>query len=44
VMDRLQRTGFLNHLSGEVYLTHYQAVAALAPDILALSKDSTPTR
>ena len=44
VMDRLQRTGFLSHLSGEVYLTHYQAVAALAPDILALSKDSTPTR
>ena len=44
VMDRLQRTGFLNHLSGEVYLTHYQAVAALAPDILALSKDGRPTR
>ena len=44
VMDRLQRTSFLSHLSGEVYLTHYQAVAALAPDILAFSKDITPTR
>lgn len=44
VMDRLQRTGFLNHLSGEVYLTHYQAVAALAPDILAFSKDGAATR
>ncbi|MEN9794910.1 MAG: hypothetical protein RJA17_1450, partial [Pseudomonadota bacterium] len=36
-----QRTGFLGHLSGQVYLTHYQAVAALAPDILALSKSGT---
>ena len=44
VMDRLQRTGFLNHLSGEVYLTHYQAVATLAPDILAFSKDGAATR
>jgi SulP family sulfate permease len=42
VMDRLQRTGFLGHLSGQVYLTHYQAVAALAPDILALSKNGMP--
>ena len=44
VMDRLQRTGFLSHLSGEVYLTHYQAVATLAPDILAFSKDGAATR
>ncbi len=31
VMDRLQTTDFLQHLSGQVFLTHYQAVAALAP-------------
>ena len=30
VMDRLQRTDFLQHLSGRVFLTHHQAVQALA--------------
>jgi SulP family sulfate permease len=34
VMDRLQRTDFLKDLSGRVFLTHYQAVAALTPDVL----------
>ena len=34
VMDRLQRTDFLQHLSGQVFLTHYQAVAALTPQLL----------
>jgi SulP family sulfate permease len=34
VMDRLQKTDFLKHLSGQVFLTHYQAVAALTPQIL----------
>ncbi len=34
VMDRLQATGFLRHLSGQVFLTHFQAVAALAPEVL----------
>jgi len=29
VMDRLQRTDFLRHLSGRVFLTHHQAVQAL---------------
>ncbi len=33
VMDRLQRTGFLPHLSGQVYLSHFQAMADLAPEI-----------
>jgi SulP family sulfate permease len=32
VMDRLQRTDFLQHLSGRVFLTHHQAMTALAPD------------
>lgn len=35
VMDRLQATAFLAHLSGQVFLSHFQAVAALAPDMLA---------
>ncbi len=34
VMDRLRGTGFLRHLSGEVYLSHYQAIAVLAPEIV----------
>jgi sulfate permease, SulP family len=34
VMDRLQGTDFLRHLSGRVFLTHYQAVAALTPEVL----------
>jgi len=29
VMDRLQRTDFLQHLSGRVFLTHHQAVQGL---------------
>lgn len=36
VMDRLQATDFLAHLSGRVFLTHYQAIAALTPELLAL--------
>jgi sulfate permease, SulP family len=35
VMDRLQATDLLRRLSGEVYLTHYQAVAALTPEVLS---------
>lgn len=34
VMDRLQHTHFLRDLSGQVFLTHYQALSALAPEIL----------
>jgi SulP family sulfate permease len=34
VMDRLSSTAFLQHLKGQVFLTHYQAVAALAPELL----------
>jgi SulP family sulfate permease len=32
VMDHLQRTDFLQHLSGRVFLTHHQAVKALKPE------------
>lgn len=34
VMDHLQTTEFIKRLSGKVYLSHYQAVAQLAPEIL----------
>jgi len=34
VMDRLKNTGFLAHLGGEVFLTHYQAVQSLAPQVI----------
>ncbi len=34
VMDKLQGSRFLQQLAGPVFLTHYQAVAALAPEVL----------
>jgi SulP family sulfate permease len=34
VMDRLQRTDFLRHLNGQVYLSHFRAVSELAPEML----------
>ncbi len=40
VMDRLQGTDLLQHLGGRVFLTHYQAVAALAPEVLGESAGS----
>ena len=33
VMDRLKDTHFLQHLSGQVFLTHYQAIQALSPSL-----------
>ncbi|MDO9075813.1 MAG: sulfate permease [Rubrivivax sp.] len=36
VMDRLLRTTFLRHLSGQVFLTHYQAVVALTPEVVGV--------
>lgn len=33
VMDKLQRTPFLDELTGEVFLTQYQAMEKLAPEI-----------
>jgi sulfate permease, SulP family len=35
VMDRLQSTDLLRHLSGQVFLSQYQAVMALTPEITA---------
>lgn len=34
VMDRLKRTRFLEELTGRVFLTHYEAVKALTPQVL----------
>ena len=34
VMDRLKGTHFLHDLSGRVFLTHYQAVQELSPDVV----------
>ncbi|MFN7271290.1 MAG: SulP family inorganic anion transporter [Gammaproteobacteria bacterium] len=34
VMDRLSDTGFLRNLSGKVFLSHFQAIGELAPEVL----------
>ncbi len=34
VMDALKKSDFLQHLSGQVFLTHHQAVKALKPDTI----------
>jgi sulfate permease, SulP family len=34
VMDRLERSGFLGHLSGRVFLSQYQALATLDPTVV----------
>jgi SulP family sulfate permease len=39
VMDRLRLTDFLQHLRGQVFISQYQAVTALAPEML----DTPPT-
>lgn len=35
VMDQLGKTDLLQHLSGQVFLSHYQAVATLTPEVVA---------
>ncbi len=34
IMDRLKATDLVRHLSGKVFLTHYQAVASLTPELV----------
>jgi len=34
VMDKLKRSDLLDHLQGRVYLTNYQAIQALTPEII----------
>ncbi len=38
VMDKLQRSPFLGKLSGQVFLSQYQAVKSLAPEMLAVGQ------
>jgi sulfate permease, SulP family len=43
VMDGLRRSDFLEHLTGQVFLTHHQAVTALtAPTDQGLSTSNSP--
>lgn len=39
VMDRLGKSDFLGHLTGRVFLSHYEAVRALAPEVLGGPSD-----
>jgi SulP family sulfate permease len=41
VMDRLKHTHFLQHLSGQVFLTHYQAIQALSPGLTSQTQGVT---
>ena len=34
VMDKLQQSKLLKHLSGQIYLTHFKAIQSLSPKIL----------
>ena len=40
VMDRLKSTTFLHDLSGQVFLTHFQAIRELTPDLVAQAASS----
>ena len=42
IMDRLQNTEFARGLSGQVFLTHYRAVATLTPELLAEAAVAPP--
>jgi SulP family sulfate permease len=42
VMDRLQATDFVRHLSGRIFLTQFQAIAALTPELLAARSATGP--
>ncbi|WP_209002024.1 SulP family inorganic anion transporter [Stappia albiluteola] len=44
VMDRLERTDFLHHLTGRVFLTQYDAFCALDPDTAHISEARTPKK
>lgn len=41
VMDRLQRTQFMDSLTGRVFLAHYDAISELAPELVR-STDAAP--
>ena len=37
VMDKLQRTDFLAHLNGQVFLTNFQAIESLTPEVTLIA-------
>ena len=41
-MDQLKRSDFLEQLSGEVFMTHYQALATLDPETSERAADDKP--
>jgi len=43
VMDRLERSDFFEHLTGEVFLTQYAALVALDPDTTASADSASVT-
>uniref|UniRef100_UPI003BA8842E SulP family inorganic anion transporter n=1 Tax=Stappia sp. TaxID=1870903 RepID=UPI003BA8842E len=44
VMDRLERTDFLQHLTGRVFLTQYEAFASLDPETAHIAEARSPRR
>jgi len=42
VMDRLKHTAFLRGLTGRVFLTHYDAVLELSPEVIRASEAQVP--
>lgn len=44
VMDRLKRTDFLEHLTGEVFLSQYEALCRLDPLTAHISESRTPKK
>lgn len=43
-MDRLKRTDFLKHLSGQVFLSQYDALCTLDPLTAHISESRTPKK
>lgn len=44
VMDRLKRTDFLDHLTGQVFLSQYEALVTLDPLTAHISESHTPKK
>ncbi len=44
VMDRLKRTEFLEHLTGQVFLSQYEALCTLDPQTAHISESRTPKK
>ncbi|MFN3498699.1 MAG: STAS domain-containing protein, partial [Pannonibacter indicus] len=44
VMDRLNRTDFTRHLTGQVFLTQYDALCSLDPETAHVSESRHPKR